>query len=150
LGVGVNERDFLTLATVLAGGATEASWRTAVGRAYYAAFHVARRLLEDVGFAVPRADRAHTYLSFRLQNCGDAPVETAGAKLQVLRTNRNLVDYDLRRSIGQPAARLLVAEADKIIRALDVARSQPTRSQIAAAMRVYERDVLRDVTWQGP
>ncbi|HVS37819.1 MAG TPA: hypothetical protein VMS17_19835 [Gemmataceae bacterium] len=46
----MNERDFLRLAAVLAGGATEAEWRTAVGRAYYAAFHVARRLLEDLRF----------------------------------------------------------------------------------------------------
>ncbi len=41
----MNERDFLRLAAVLAGGAAEAEWRTAVGRAYYAAFHMARRLL---------------------------------------------------------------------------------------------------------
>jgi hypothetical protein len=73
VGDGVNERDFLRLAFQLASGASEADWRTAVGRAYYAAFHVARRLLEDLGFVVPRMDRAHAYLSFRLQNRGDAP-----------------------------------------------------------------------------
>ena len=36
----MNWRDFLSLAARLAGGATEADWRTAVSRAYYAAFHV--------------------------------------------------------------------------------------------------------------
>jgi uncharacterized protein (UPF0332 family) len=55
----MNGRDFLPLATQLAGGTTEAEWRSAVSRAYYAAFHVARRLLSELGFTVPRADRAH-------------------------------------------------------------------------------------------
>jgi hypothetical protein len=63
--------DFLPLAMRLAVGATEADWRTAIRRAYYAAFHVARQLLIDLRFAVPHADRAHAYLWLRLSNCGD-------------------------------------------------------------------------------
>ncbi len=55
----MNWRDFLLVANRLTAGATEADWRTAVSRAYYAAFHVARRLLADLKFNVPRADRAH-------------------------------------------------------------------------------------------
>jgi hypothetical protein len=54
--------DFLPLARQLATGATEADWRTSVGRAYYAAFHVARQLLQDVRFRVPHAEQAHRYL----------------------------------------------------------------------------------------
>jgi len=50
-------RDFLPLAQRLAAGPTEAEWRTAVSRAYYAAFHVARLLMTDLGFAVPRDER---------------------------------------------------------------------------------------------
>jgi hypothetical protein len=100
----MNERDFLRLARALAAGATEADWRTAVGRAYYTAFHVARRLLEDLGFAVPRADRAHTYLAFRLQNSGDPAVSQAGTDLHTLRQDRNHADYDLWRPLPQPHA----------------------------------------------
>jgi hypothetical protein len=55
----MNWRDFLPLAARLAGGATEAEWRSAVSRAYYTGFHVARRLFVDSKFAVPPADRAH-------------------------------------------------------------------------------------------
>jgi hypothetical protein len=33
---------FLHLAVRLSGGATEAEWRSAVSRAYYGAFHLAR------------------------------------------------------------------------------------------------------------
>jgi hypothetical protein len=43
-----------------------------------------------------------------------------------------------------------VRMAEQIVRALDAAAFEPVRSNITAAMRVYERDVLRDVTWQGP
>ena len=53
--------DFLPLAAHLAAQHTEPEWRTAVGRAYYVAFHAARELLEGLGFRVPRADRAHAY-----------------------------------------------------------------------------------------
>ena len=41
-------RDFLDVADELSDG--EAHWRSAVSRAYYAAFHVARRLLIELGF----------------------------------------------------------------------------------------------------
>src|SRR2546425_546453 len=63
LGVGalMDFRDSLILATPLAAGSTEAEWRSAVSRAYYAPFHVARRLLFGCGFQVPPADRAHGY-----------------------------------------------------------------------------------------
>ena len=72
-------RDFLQLAVVLAGGTTEAEWRSAVSRAYYAAFHVARDLLISCGFAAPRGEQAHAYLWLRLSNADDADVEDAGS-----------------------------------------------------------------------
>ena len=37
-GLAMNWRDFIALASRLAGGTTEAEWRTAVSRAYYTAF----------------------------------------------------------------------------------------------------------------
>jgi hypothetical protein len=33
---------------------------------------------------------------------------------------------------------------------LDSAKQEPTRTQITDAMRIYERDVLGNVTWQQP
>ena len=90
----MNGRDFLPLANQLARGATESEWRSAVSRAYYACFHVARRLLSDLGFTVPRADRAHQYLVYRLSNSGEALVEQEGRDLETLRRSRNRADYD--------------------------------------------------------
>lgn len=144
----MNGRDFLPVATRLAAASTEADWRTAVGRAYYAAFHVARRLFTDLRFLVPRADRAHQYLVFRLSNCGEPPVEQAGRDLETLRRLRNRADYDESPPLTQAQAAAAVRLADDIIRVLDDARPDPPRTRIRDAMIAYERDVLHDVTWQ--
>ncbi len=62
----MNWRDFMVLATRLAAGTTEADWRTTISRAYYAAFHVGRRLFADLRFSVPRAEKALSRCSTRL------------------------------------------------------------------------------------
>ena len=143
----MNWRDFLALAARLATEPTEADWRSAVSRAYYAAFHVARRLLADLHFTVPRADRAHQYLVFRLSNCGEPAVEQAGRDLDTLRRLRNRADYDDAPAVTRPQAAAAVRLADGIIQALDAAGLEPTRTRARDVMIVYERDVLRDVTW---
>ena len=144
----MNWRDFLLLASRLAAGTTEADWRTAVSRAYYAAFHIARRLFADSGFTVPRADRAHQYLVFRLSNSGESIVEQAGRDLDTLRRLRNRADYDGTPALTQPQASAAVRIAEGIIQALDAARQEPVRTRIRDGMIAYERDVLHDVTWQ--
>jgi uncharacterized protein (UPF0332 family) len=144
----MNWRDFLLLATRLAAGTTEADWRTAVSRAYYASFHIARRLFADLNFTVPRADRAHQYLVFRLSNCGESIVEQAGRDLETLRRLRNRADYDDAPALPQPQAAAAIRLAEGIIQVLDAARQEPARTLMKDAMIVYERDVLKDVTWQ--
>jgi uncharacterized protein (UPF0332 family) len=141
-------RDFLLLAARLASGGAEADWRTAVSRAYYGAFHVARSLLTDLQFVVPRADRAHQYLVFRLSNSGEASVERAGRDLETLRRLRNRADYDETPALTQTQAAAAVRLAETVIQALDAARQEPVRTRIRDGMIVYERDVLHDVTWR--
>jgi uncharacterized protein (UPF0332 family) len=140
-------RDYLPLARTLAAGATEAEWRSASSRAYYAAFHVARVLLLGLGFRVPQAERAHAHLWMRLSNAGHADVVAAGRRLGDLRRERNRADYDDHRPVTQAVAAQNVRFAEEIIQALDAAAVEPVRTQITDAMRVYERDVLHDVTW---
>ena len=141
-------RDFLAVAKQLAAGGTEAEWRSAISRAYYAAFHVARELLEDLRFTVPHADRAHAYLSRRLANCGQARIQQGGAGLNTLRGVRNQADYDLHRPVTVQLAALHVRVAEQNIQSLQVALQEPMRSQVTMAMRIYERDVLKEETWQ--
>lgn len=146
----MNSRDFLTLANALCAGATEAAWRSAVSRAYYAAFHAGRQLLRDLGFRPPRADQAHAYLWLRLSNCGDPQLELAGRRLHDLRGERNGADYDLDIAVGRSSAAGHTRLAGQLIQVLDAGRVEPTRTRITDAMRVYERTVLGAVTWQVP
>src|SRR5262245_13711822 len=97
-------RDYLTLATALANGAAEAEWRSASSRAYYSAFHVARDLMRDLGFRVPRAEQAHGYLWLRLSNAGPRGVERTGSDVRDLRQQRNRADYDDHITVTQATA----------------------------------------------
>jgi uncharacterized protein (UPF0332 family) len=143
----MNSRDFLTLAQTLLADRFEAAWRSAVSRAYYAAFHVARELLEDLRFTVPRGEQAHGYLWLRLSNCGDRQLEKTGASLNTLRQDRNGADYDLHRPLTQANAARSVRAAEQLILLL-TGTTGPIRTQITDTMKVYERDVLRVVTWE--
>lgn len=140
-------RDYLRQARILARGPVEADWRTASSRAYYAAFHVARLLLRDLGFRVPQAERAHNYLSLRLFNSGHADTSAAGRGLNGLRGQRNRADYNDQISFTQAMALRDVQQAEDVVLALDAAAIEPIRTQITDAMKVYERDILHDVTW---
>jgi uncharacterized protein (UPF0332 family) len=143
-------RDFLDLAGDLLAITKESAWRSAVSRAYYAAFHTARELLARMGFQVPRADHAHAYLWLRLSNCGDPTTESAGQLLRDLRRERNRADYELAQRWVWATARLLVQRCEDVIQTLEAAALEPIRSAIQTAMRDYERNVLRAVTWQPP
>jgi uncharacterized protein (UPF0332 family) len=138
-------RDFLPLARSLARGNDEAEWRTAVSRAYYAAFHTARDLLTDLGFGTPRADTAHEYLYRRLNNCGLAPVQSAARRLHDLRRFRNQADYDFARPLGKAGAATQLSAAERIVQALD-ALAPDERTRMTDAMKDYERQI-GDVTW---
>jgi uncharacterized protein (UPF0332 family) len=145
----MNPVDFLELADEWAGGIREAEWRSAVSRAYYAAFHVARRLLQQGGFIVPDGDQAHAYVWLRLSNAGHPDVRQAGLDLNQLRSMRNRADYDLDREFLQPLAFSQVQVADTVIDLLQALAATPAiLTQIIDAIKVYERDVLKQVTWQ--
>lgn len=142
-------RDFLSLAENWARGSREAEWRSAVSRAYYGAFHVARDLLRRCRFKVPRADQAHAYLSMRLSNSGHPPVVAAGRSLGTLRQSRNQADYDIDLPFSQATAAAQVQIAKNVVQALEAAALEPVKTQITDAMKVYERNILQNVTW-GP
>jgi uncharacterized protein (UPF0332 family) len=144
----IDGKHFLTLAEIWIKGASEAEWRSAVSRAYYAVFHEARQLVRQLGFVVPRGDQAHAYLWLRLSNCGEPGVQLAGANLNLLRRDRNRADNDVEQTLDHVDALSQVQAARGIIQTLDAAKAEPTRTQITDAMKIYERDVLRNVTWQ--
>jgi uncharacterized protein (UPF0332 family) len=139
-------RDFLPTARRLAGGRDEGDWRSAVSRAYFAAFHVTRDLLIALRFRPPQADCAHEYVYRRLNNCGLKPVVDAATVLTELRRRRNRADYDMHRANSASDAADAVIDAEFIIQTLD-ALTSIERTQITDAMKVYEQQIA-DVTWQ--
>lgn len=144
----MNPHDFLEVANEWITSVREVDWRSAVSRAYYGAFHVARLLLERCGFSVPRGDQAHGYLWLRLANSGRPAVENAGNKLSTLRGVRNWADYDLTRFLDHLTAFDQVQAAEAIVQTLEAVSTTPTvQQQITDAMKIYERDVLGQVTW---
>lgn len=146
----MSTRDLLEVADELLGGLKEAYWRSAVSRAYYAAFHEARHLLQRCGFRPPRTERAHLYLSRRLSNCGHQDLAHAGAELHDLRGQRNSADYDFGRHFDQTMSMDYVEAAREIVELFELAKDTPTvLSRITTAMQAYERDVLGEVTWQA-
>ena len=129
--------DFLDLAEALALGDGEAEWRSAASRAYYAAFHVARLLLENAGFTVPVAEQAHAYLWLRLSNCGHPDVQMAGEDLKKMRGVRNEADYDLQRRFSRERASAQVSLASAVIQLLDSVTTLPAVQQrITDAIKV--------------
>ena len=141
----MNWRDFLPLAARLATGTTEADWRSAVSRAYYAVFHGTRDLLTGFGFKTPRADQAHEYLYRRLNNSGLAAVQQAAAQFRSLRQVRNQADYDMNRPCPKAVAATQLRVAHQILQTLD-ALSPAERTQVTDAMKLYEHQI-GDVTW---
>src|SRR5438445_677376 len=107
-----------------------------------------RHLLRDLGFVVPQGEQAHAYLWLRLSNCGDPQVRLAGSDLNRLRRERNRADYEVERTLSRGDALLQVRAARLILQMLTVAGKDPVRTRIRDAMRIYERDVLKNVTWQ--
>jgi uncharacterized protein (UPF0332 family) len=93
-------RDFLTLAEklVLDKHAAAAHFRSASGRAYYAAFHQVSKVLGDLGFPPAESAKGHFQAVQLLQRSGDEELETAGGLLGDLYTLRRRADYELQRT----------------------------------------------------
>lgn len=144
----IGSRDLLNLADVLSRGTSESEWRCAVGRAYYAAFHQARDLLQALGFQIPRAELVHAFLWKRLLSCGSSTVGTAGSKLHQLRTVRNRADYDVMIDFLKKDAIAAVETSRQILNAFE-SLTPADRQAALDVMAAYERDVLRETTWRA-
>ena len=91
--------DFISLAIRLSTSQNEADLRTAVSRAYYGAFHVARRFLSDCGVRWPTREmqsaEIHTKVRYCLRESANADAIIVSRSLLSLRDLRNKGDYDL-------------------------------------------------------
>lgn len=141
--------DFLSLAIRLSVSQREADLRTAVSRAYYGAFHLARNLLLDCGVPLSGKDLYRVEVHQKLRYCfgesGNDEAVLIGKKLGSLRDRRNEADYDLdSATFGRPSnVALEIYIAQEIAESLMRCRSEPAFSALRENVRAYARDVLR-------
>lgn len=141
--------EFISVGLRLATSEREADRRTAVSRAYYGAFHVARRFLADCGLNFPQKEmygaEIHTKVRYCLGESGSANAVHAGKRLLTLRNQRNAADYDLDSTLFDTVAMVLqmVRMAPEIVDAIEQCRREPDSPQTRDRIRTYARDVLR-------
>lgn len=95
--------------------------RTAVGRAYYAAFLNAKQKLERLGHRFPDDGRVHTKVIDKLMERGDTGI---GSKLDELYEKRRVADYYMDTSISKAEGTHYVGVSERIIYALEQLREK--------------------------
>jgi uncharacterized protein (UPF0332 family) len=136
----MNPADFMALADRLAISSEEAELRTAIGRAYYSAFHTSKVLIDGCDVLLPKSAEAHSKVVYCLKNAGDPFLDRAGSALGNLRESRNTADYDLtqgqfkglRHVLSQIA---LAKQTVAWIRAVDP-------QAVGNAIRAYAKNIL--------
>ena len=88
-------RAFLTVAREVVRGATEAHWRTAAGRAYYALVIELRDAMTRWGLSRPIPSHVHQIVRRRVYASSDADMKQIGRWLDRLRDSRNEADYEM-------------------------------------------------------
>jgi uncharacterized protein (UPF0332 family) len=140
----VNATGFLDFAAKVAAAYSDpAGCRSAISRAYYGAFHVARAFLDGLGVRPPRSANAHIFVQQRLANCGNSDAVEAGWLLADLYADPLNADYDLSKtaveSIAYARARVVIAT--RIQTALQNCESKEVREEIKRGMVDYERKI---------
>jgi hypothetical protein len=105
---------FLTIARTLVGrgNADEAELRTAVGRAYYGVFLVARERLTQTGEIIPTWTSDDHWIVITALRSRGGPY---GDQLHRLRGERNRDDYDLRFTRTQSASQQVMILAESVL-----------------------------------
>lgn len=89
----MNGRAFLDVAKELVQGTTEAHWRAAAGRAYYALMLEVWDALSRWGFVVPPREPIHTFVRLRCRYAADPDLKRVGDAVDWLGRLRNHADY---------------------------------------------------------
>ena len=134
-------RHFLYLAQRLAEhGAYPVEFRSAISRAYYAAFHFGLILLREMDFSIVQNASAHEKVYQHLNNSGDDELAKAASKMNDLRTRRIHADYKLNRSDVEEKknARMFVQQAARLIETIEKRCHSEKRSEIIIAIQEWK------------
>jgi uncharacterized protein (UPF0332 family) len=118
----------------LTGGDGAPECRTAISRAYYAAFLVAAAYLDRIGFAVESSPAAHVAVQYALNNSGDATLRNVSSDLGKLHAKRRVADYEPKNAHPEqlPNAQEAVRLAADVIAWLDDVRDNSTPERMGA------------------
>jgi uncharacterized protein (UPF0332 family) len=140
----MNAADFIDFAAKIAATyADAAACRSAISRAYYGAFHVARSFLDHIGSRPYRNANAHVFVQHRLMNSGHDEATRAGRLLQDLFANRLRADYSLSVSRVENSgfARTAVEWARRIQSLIESCNHDDASRQIKQGIAEYERRI---------
>lgn len=135
-------RDFLDAADDLVSARTEAHWRTAVGRAYYALMLESRDVQHRWGLTIPGQSQTHRIVRLRFVIAGDKDLLRVATYLQDLASLRAKADYRPEDTVSFPNAQVAmncVRQARKGIDLLDLIDADPARraAAVTAMKKVY-------------
>jgi uncharacterized protein (UPF0332 family) len=135
-------REFLKVAISLTVGKSRqpAYYRSAIGRAYYAAFHTAGLIFTAINLNPPEGPGSHSQVAQALQESGDTVLKQLGILLNDLHTRRIHADYRLTRTDVETliAAQAACETAEQIIKGFDtLLADQGRQSKIAPNLQNY-------------
>ena len=110
--------------------------RSAVSRAYYAGFLVAREFLRTMSIHIPKSKDAHMSVPTYLRYSNDDDLKVAATTLETLRGRRTKADYDMQRREEESdnVAQDAVDEAKEVISTLDGCSDPSRRTAIATSI----------------
>ena len=129
-------RAFLNVARRLAQEPTEADWRTAAGRAYYALMLEGKTVLQRWGFTPAPRENVHSWVRLRFLYAVEPDLKHLGRTLDRLGKLRNQADYHLSKAGPFASAGLVqqaVVDADTMITLLDQIDGDAVRQAAASA-----------------
>jgi len=115
--------DFLNIAKGLVGiKDSEAAYRSATSRAYYASYHEALDVAVKQGFNSPTEFSCHGQLAVHFAQRGGVHERGISSQLSSLRRKRNRSDYNLDMNVTELAARSSIEDAEDILELCRIVR----------------------------
>lgn len=152
----MDPRDYLFIAEELAGRNESNCLRSAVSRAYYAAFNVGRIWQEEQGFPFDKDGSAHGRVLGRFGNVStelSIDVLEIEKYIRKLKKGRQLADYNMDLSENdrpnienQSQVLSLIAEAKEAIRMIDELSSLPTEELTIIRQQIAEWDAEKNIS----
>ena len=138
----MHSRAFLDVVDDLATGPSEAHWRTAVGRAYFALFLECREAQSRWGLSLPSQNQSHRTVRLRLVVAQDSDLLSVATFLEKLASYRARADYAPGDIVTFATPRIAIITIDwarNALGLLDQVDADPARraAAVAAIKKTY-------------